>query len=184
MPVETILFPSGDGTGDFIVQAVGGPSVKWQTVNSGIVAPFDSTYLRSSGLEVDQAGGQVQFLGLEDPPRCYFNTLESISGIVRLRVDYTDDYSLALQFFESDGTTPLTYPSGKSGTGGSGPFPGAIDTFANHVFNFDFSGNAASKSCTWEDALLKMTVTCDETRSPLDISEIQINTYHLSLIHI
>ena len=65
MPVylDAILFPSGDGAGTF--EAIGGPSAKWQTVNSGIEEPFDSTYLRASGVEVDQAGGKTQFLRLE-----------------------------------------------------------------------------------------------------------------------
>ena len=182
MPIETILFPSGDGTGDFVVQAVGGPSVKFHTVNSGIVQAFDATYLRSSGVEVNQAGGQVQFLGLEDLPS-YTNIIQSISGIVRLRVDYQeDDYSLDLQFFESNGTTALTYPSGKSHSSG-GVFQSSEDTFQNHVFNFDFKPGAnRGGPCpgNWQDALLKMTVTCDETTSPLDISEIQINVLHTS----
>ena len=177
MPVETILFPSGDGTGDFI--AVGGPSAKWKTVNSGIVAPFDSTYLRASGVQVDQAGGMTQFLGLEDPPK-YFNTIDTISGIVRLRVhNQEDDYSLDLQFFEGDSTTPLTYPSGKSHSDG-GVFQSSEGAFQDHVFNFDISGGAANRPCAWEDALLKMTVTCEEIDSPLDISEIHIGLYHTS----
>jgi hypothetical protein len=180
MPIETILFPSGDGTGDFI--AVGGPSVKFHTVNSGIVQAFDATFLRSSGVEVDQAGGQVQFLGLEDLPS-YTNIIQSISGIVRLRVNsQEDDYTLDLQFFESNGSTALTYPSGKSHSTG-GVFQSSQGTFQNHVFNFDFKpGGERGGPCpgNWEDALLKMTVTCEETTSPLDISEIQVNVHHTS----
>jgi len=176
MPVETILFPSGDGAGDFI--AVGGPSAKWKTVNSGITAPFDSTYLRVSGVELSSRN-MTQVLGLEDLPK-YFNTIDTISGIVRLRVDnQADDYDLTLQFFEGDGTTALTYPSGKSHSSG-GLFAASEDTFKDHVFDFDVKRGNNTTPCEWQDALLKITVSCSETTSELDISEIQLGLYHTS----
>jgi len=174
MPTHTILFPSGDGTGTF--EAIGGPSERWQTVNSGIVEPLDSTYLRSSGVEVT-TGGETQFFGLEEFPS-NFNAIGTISGIVRLRVhNQADDYNLALQFFESDETTPLTYPSGKDHSSG-GVFQSSEGTFQNHVFNFDISGGDANRPCAWTDAMLKMSVTCENIDSPLDISEMQVNIYH------
>ena len=85
-----------------------------------------------------------------------------------------------MQFFESNGSTALTYPSGKSHSTG-GVFQSSQGTFQNHVFNFDFKpGGERGGPCpgNWEDALLKMTVTCEETTSPLDISEMQVNIYH------
>ena len=185
MPVylDAILFPSGDGAGTF--EAIGGPTAKWQTVNSGIEAPFDSTYLRASGVEVKQAGGKTQFLNLEELPP-YFNTMDTISGIVRLQVAHDDDYELTLQFFEGDSTTPLTSASGKFGycnTSTCSEFPGTPvsqgGTFANYVFNFDLK-NRNHGFCAWEDALLKITVESDEDSSPVDISEIQVNAIYTS----
>jgi hypothetical protein len=178
MPVylDTILFPSGDGAGTF--EAIGGPTAKWQTVNSGIEAPFDSTYLRASGVEVKQAGGKTQFLNLEELPP-YFNTMDTISGIVRLRVDHQeDDYDVTLQFFEGDSSTPLTSASGKSHYDG-GIFQSSEGTFVNHTFNFDLK-NRNHGFCAWEDALLKITVESNEDSSPVDISEIQVNAIYTS----
>ena len=178
MPVylDTILFPSGDGAGTF--EAIGGPTAKWQTVNSGIEEPFDSTYLRASGVEVDQAGGKTQFLNLEELPP-YFNTMDTISGIVRLRVhNQEDDYNVALQFFEGDSTTPLTSASGKSHSQ-DGIFQSSEGIFVNHTFNFDLK-NRNHGFCVWEDALLKITVESDEESSPVDISEIQVNAIYTS----
>ena len=107
MPVNTIILPSGDGTGDFT--AHGGPSTKWETVNSGIATPFDATYLHRDN---DEPYGS-QFLGLEDLPS-YFNTVASVSATVRLRKETSsDEQFITLQCFEADGTTLLTYSSSK-----------------------------------------------------------------------
>ena len=182
MSVHTVLFPSGDGTGDFTIY--GGTSTKWEAINDGVAehsssGPDDSTYLGrlTESVGSGPAGGS-QFFGLEDPPN-YFNTLLAISGIVRLKQHgATDENDVTLQFFESDETTPLSDAPNKEDTGdaGTGSLFSAI--YDDYVFNF---GSIAKTSLgIWQNALLKITVNGNGNQGGIDISEVQLFLYHTS----